>query len=65
MTDGTMGIADYQCRGLLGEHYHRLAPTFPGGESHPLDETDGVPRMVAFAESLNTTETVDWLKSNW
>jgi patatin-like phospholipase/acyl hydrolase len=65
MTDGTMGIADYQCRGLLGGHYHRFAPTFPGGKSYPLDDIDGIPRMVAFAESLDTTETVDWLKSNW
>ncbi len=65
MTDGTMGIADYQCRALLGDRYHRLAPTFPGGVSHPLDDVDGVPEMIEFAESLDLSATIRWLKRNW
>lgn len=32
MLDGVMGVADYQCRQILGGNYFRLAPEF-GAES--------------------------------
>jgi len=31
--DGVGGIADYQCKQILGSRYHHLAPKFP------LDDT--------------------------
>jgi hypothetical protein len=63
--DGTSGIADYQCREILGERYHRLAPIFPPGVSIPMDAVDQVPYMIGFAERVNISETVKWLKKNW
>jgi hypothetical protein len=65
MLDGTAGIADYQCRQLLGGHYHRLAPSFPAGTTIPLDDVDKIPYMVQFAESLPLGATIDWLEREW
>jgi len=65
MLDGTAGIADYQCRQLLADRYHRLAPVFPRGMSIPMDGVDRIPYMVDYAESLDLTATIDWLKAVW
>lgn len=65
MMDGVDGIATYQCKQLLGDNYHRLAPTFPPGVSLPLDAVDRVNEMVAFAEAVDLAPTVDWLKNHW
>ena len=65
MLDGTAGIADYQCRQLLADRYHRLAPVFPRGMSIPMDGVDRIPYMVDYAESLDLTATIDWLKTVW
>jgi patatin-like phospholipase/acyl hydrolase len=65
MLDGVAGIADYQCKQILGQRYHRLAPVFPPGVSIPMDEVERVPYMAKFAESLDLTATVRWLVHNW
>jgi hypothetical protein len=68
MLDGTSGIADYQCKQILRDNYHRLAPVFPPGISIPMDAVDRIPYMIEFAESnrrVNLTATVKWLKQNW
>ena len=49
MLEGTNGIADFQCRQILGDdHYFRLAPTFPADKSIDQDEVDQIPYMVEF-----------------
>lgn len=68
MLDGTAGIADYQCKQILGDRYHRLAPVFPPNISIPMDAVDRIPYMIEFAESskrVNLTATVKWLKRYW
>ncbi len=65
MFDGTVGIADYQCRQLLGGRYHRVAPAFAPGEAFPLDCVDRIPEMVAFAEKVDITAAAKWLRQNW
>lgn len=65
MLDGTAGIADYQCRRILGSRYHRLAPVFPPGVSIPMDGVDRIPEMVRFAEGVNLSETIRWISSHW
>ena len=52
MLDGTAGIADYQCRQILGERYHRLAPLFPAGTSVSMDDVKKIPYMIQFAEKV-------------
>jgi uncharacterized protein len=65
MLDGTAGIADYQCRQVLRDRYHRLAPVFPPGTSVPMDDVKKIPYLIEFAEALPLEETVDWLRRHW
>jgi hypothetical protein len=65
MLDGVNGIADYQCKQLLGDHYHRLAPTFPTGKQIGMDGVDDIPYLADFATALDLTATADWLRANW
>jgi uncharacterized protein len=65
MLDGVGGIADYQCRQLLGERYHRLAPRFPPGVSFALDDVGRVDEMIAFANAVDLEPAIAWLKSSW
>jgi hypothetical protein len=65
MFDGAAGIADYQSRQMLRDRYHRLAPIFPEGITVAMDDTDRIPYMIDFAETLPIDETVSWLKQKW
>jgi hypothetical protein len=65
MLDGTAGIADYQCRQMLRERYHRLAPVFPVGVTVAMDDINKIPYMVEFAEALPIEDTVNWLLQTW
>jgi len=65
MMDGVNGIADFQCKQILGERYHRLAPKFPPGVSIALDDVKRVPDMINYANSINVKNTVAWMKENW
>jgi patatin-like phospholipase/acyl hydrolase len=65
MLDGTAGIADYQCRQMLGDRYHRLAPVFPAGTTVPLDAVDRIPYLIEFAETVPIDETIEWLRQTW
>jgi uncharacterized protein len=65
MVDGTAGIADYQCRQLMGNRYYRFAPVFPVGTTVHTDEIDKIPYLVEFAESLQMDEVTNWLKTVW
>jgi hypothetical protein len=65
MFDGMAGIAHFQCKQLLGERYHRLAPEFPPGVSIPMDGVDRIPDMISFAEALDLTDTLQWISDQW
>ncbi len=65
MLDGSTGIADYQCRQMLSERYHRLAPVFPPDVSIPMDDVGRIPYMINFAEGLHLRRTIEWLKTHW
>lgn len=65
MFDGVSGITDYQCRQLLGDAYHRLAPIFPQGWICPMDAVKQIPKLIDFAHAVDIQPTVDWLKANW
>jgi len=65
MLDGSAGIADYQCRQMLQDRYHRIAPVFPAGATVPIDDIDKIPYMIEFAETWPIKETVKWLLKKW
>ena len=65
MMDGGMGVADYQCRQILGNRYHRLAPVFPPDQVIGLDAVDRIPDLVKFAEAVDISEAAKWLNATW
>lgn len=65
MLDGVSGIADFQCRQILGARYHRLAPVFPPHETYALDEWDRVPEMIEFAEKVDIRPAARFLRKAW
>lgn len=65
MLDGTAGVADYQCKQILGDRYHRLAPVFPANTKIDMDDVDQMETMIEFAAEVDLSETVQWLEANW
>jgi len=58
-----MGVADYECARLLKDKYFRLGPVLPAPV--PLDCADKIPSLIAYAQGVDITEAVKWLKSNF
>ncbi len=66
MMDGSVGVADFQCKQLLGDQYWRLEPIFPSGKSFPMDDVSKIVDLMDFAGSFDLTATVAWLRaSGW
>jgi patatin-like phospholipase/acyl hydrolase len=66
LMDGSVGVADFQCLQLLGDHYFRLEPVFPPGKSFQMDDVGRIVDLLEFARSVDLTATLAWLKaSGW
>ena len=66
LLDASMGIADYQCRQILRESYHRLAPVFPPKVNIMMDEWKRSQELIEFGKSADVASTVRWLqKVGW
>ena len=66
MMDGSVGVADFQCRQLLGKNYCRLEPIFPAGKSFAMDDVSKVVDLMDLANSFDLTSTIAWLQaSGW
>jgi hypothetical protein len=64
MSDGQMGVADFEAARLLGsEGYFRLSPLLP--EAIALDDAEKIPDLIAYAEAVDIDETVAWIKSHY
>lgn len=63
MFDGGMGLVEYQCEQLLGDHYHRISPILE--RAIDVDSCDLVEDLVSVADDLDLKESVGWLKDNW
>jgi len=61
MSDGQMGVADFETSRLLGpQRYFRLAPLLP--EAVALDDASKIPDLISFAEAVDISDTVAWIK---
>lgn len=60
LEESNSGTADYQCRRILGDRYHRLNPLLP--EPIYLNDVDQLPRLQEIAAQADLTATLDWLK---
>ncbi len=63
MMEGSMGLADYQCRQLLHERYLRVNPILPIPIG--LDGLAEVPIMKSLAAQFDLEEARNWLKRNF
>lgn len=60
MLEGSVGLADYQCRQVLGPRYLRLNPILPA--EVPLDHVDQIPLLKEVAASAEISGAVAFLK---
>ncbi|MHB1895196.1 MAG: patatin-like phospholipase family protein [Metallibacterium sp.] len=66
MLDGVSGIADYQCRMLLGsDQYFRYAPFFPPEHNVAMDDVAALPWLLQWAETLPLEPLQAWLDAAW
>lgn len=59
MLDGSIGLANYQCRQVLDEQYHRLNPSLPVHIT--MDDVQEIPVLEQVADKADLTATIDWL----
>ncbi len=63
MIDGAMDLANYQCRQILGDHYHRLNPLLD--DDYGLDAVHRLSSLNLLASECEIDATVEWLKRHW
>lgn len=65
LTEGGMGVVDYQCRQFLGRRYHRLSPAFAPDDLIPMDAVNRMDDLVRIAGSIDLAPTLAWLRTVW
>jgi len=63
MMDGSVGLADYQCKQLLGSRYLRLNPVLH--RNIPMDAVKEIPYLLEVADLEKLDDVVAWLKKNF
>jgi Dyp-type peroxidase family len=64
--DAGVGVADYQCRQMLGEeNYHRLDVDFQPMVKFKLDATARLKEVLKIADEVPLTRHIDWLQRYW
>ncbi len=68
--DGTVGVADYECRQMLGpSNYKRLAPHFPPGVDIQIDDLESIGYMKEFLRSPAVRSAIEesaaWMRAYW
>ena len=65
LMDGVADVADFQCRQILGNSYHRLQLDFPPGTCIPMDGVDDLGRMLQLAQAAPLAETTEWVRTHF
>jgi hypothetical protein len=65
LLSGNTSVPDFQCRQFLRDNYHRVDPLYDPKQLFEIDNVAKIPALAAFAEGVNLSETVKWLKKNW
>lgn len=63
LLDSTTQSIDYQCQCLLKDKYQRLDPYVPFNVG--LDSANAVPQLIQVAQSVDLSDTVKWIETNW
>ena len=66
IVDGTVGIAHYECKNILGPHgYRRIAPELKPGIIIGTDDLKRVRELKEAADEEDLEEHIEWLAANW
>jgi patatin-like phospholipase/acyl hydrolase len=66
MMDGSVGVADFECRQLLANRYCRIEPIFPAGKSFAMDDVSKIVDLMDLAQSFDLSGALAWLQnSGW
>ncbi|GAB4526979.1 MAG: patatin-like phospholipase family protein [Anaerolineae bacterium] len=60
MIEGGVGLADYQCKQLLGERFLRINPILPGDVG--LDDLNQIPLLQEIGRLVDLRPALDWLR---
>jgi len=60
MIEGGVGVADYQCKQMLGERFLRINPALPG--SPGMDDLSQIPLFQEIGQLADLRPALDWLK---
>jgi len=63
MIEGGVGVADYQCRQILGDRYLRIDPVLP--ISMGMDDLAQIPIMQELGQLEDLRTAIDWLKRHY
>jgi patatin-like phospholipase/acyl hydrolase len=63
LIEGTMGVASYQCKAILGPRFFRLDPVLR--EEVDLDDAGFVEELVAWAAKEKLDETIQWIRAEF
>ena len=63
LIEGTMGVASYQCRAILGPNFYRLDPVLP--EEVSLDDAACVDKLIGWASKENLAPTSEWIRNSF
>jgi patatin-like phospholipase/acyl hydrolase len=61
MIEGGVGVADYQCKQMLGGRYLRIDPILPGSLS--MDDLSQIPLLQEIGQLEDLRPALGWLKS--
>ena len=61
--EGSVSLADYQCKQILDHRYFRIIPVlpFPIG----MDEVDKIPQMIEIAIKLDLDGAIQWINKHY
>ena len=62
LIEGTMGVASYQCRAILGPNFYRFDPVLP--EEVSLDDAACVDKLIGWASAENLGPTIEWIRKS-
>jgi patatin-like phospholipase/acyl hydrolase len=63
LIEGTIGVASYQCKAILGPRFRRLDPVLP--EEVDLDDAGRVEKLVEWASKEKLDDTIAWIRSDF
>lgn len=58
--EGTSGVADYQCKKMLGKNYHRINPVLP--DQIALDDISRIDDLIRLADRADIKTAFRWIK---